>query len=306
MWTQDKEYVDLMRELWGSPSRWNARRTYLDVASKLGVDEETVRNRLRRLRESGYLKGWRVLPNPAVFGRESRMVFLELDSKSKEEKISTLSQMDGVVTVASVYDKGAIVTYFDNSGHEVSRQIAQARDTGSAREIGGMRFPPASFAMTSTDWLIVRLVLRNAERNVEEVAREAKLSARTVRRRLNQMMDASAIAVMPVIDQSKSGGVSYTFIIECKKGRMSEVEGAASSRIGNVGFKGTYSDDGLIFGFFARNVSEGKEFQKWVEGHPGVQSVTMNLVDEVVYAYDWLERETKQRANRKNLQELGR
>ncbi len=297
MWTQERAYVDLMRELWGSPSRWNARRTYLDVAAKLGVDEETVRNRLKRLRESGYLKGWRVLPNPAVFGRESRMVFIEFrDSRLKERKVSALERMDGVVVIASVYGRGAIITFFDGPGHEASKLIAGAGDPGTARDMGGMRFLPTSFSMTATDWQIVSLMLRDAERDLSEVAREAKLSSRTVRRRLSQMMDASAIAVMPMVDQSKSGGASFTFMIDCEEGKASEVESAASSKIENLGFKASYSSNGLIFGFIAKNVSEGNEFQRWAEAEHGVRSVTMNLVDEVVYAFDWLEKETKKRA----------
>jgi hypothetical protein len=112
--------------------------------------------------------------------------------------------------------------------------------------------------------------------------------------------DSSALAVMPMIDQSKSGGASYTFMIECEQGRASEVENAASSRIENLGFKGSYSMDGLIFGFIARNVSEGNEFQRWAEAQDGVRSVTMSLVDGVVYAFDWLERETRKLASRAN------
>jgi DNA-binding Lrp family transcriptional regulator len=296
VWTQDRAYVDLMRELWGSPERWNARRSYVDVARKLGVDEETVRNRIKRLKESGYLKGWRVLPNPTVFGRESRMVYLGLgDSREKESRLSELRQIDGVVVVASVYGKGAIVTFFDDAAHVASKKIAEVGVPGTSLGIGEMRFQPTDFRMTQTDWQIVSLMLKDAERDIREVAREAKLSSRTVKRRLNRMMDSSAIAIMPMIDQSKAGGASYTFMIECEEGRMREVERAVSGKLGNLGFKARYSDRGLIFGFIARNVPEGNEFQRWAEAQSGVKSITANLVDEVVYAFDWLATEARNR-----------
>ena len=286
-----------MRELWGSPTRWNVRRTYLDVAAKLGVDEETVRNRLRRLKESGYLKGWRVMPNPAVFGRESRMTFVQLgDSRTKEAALSRLERTDGVVVVASVYGKGAIVTFFDDRGRAASELIASLGEPGSARSIGGMPFMRTSFRMTATDWQIVRAMLRDAERDISDVAVGVKTSARTVRRRLNLMLDSAAILIMPMINQSRSGGVSYTAMIECERGRVAEVERAASAKIENLGFAAHYSDSGLVFGFIARNVSEGNQFERWAEGQPGVRSVTMNLVEEVVYAFDWLERESEKRA----------
>lgn len=89
-----------MRELWGSPGLWNVRKTHADVARKLGIDEETVRNRIKYLKDSGFLLGWRLLPNPALLGRESEFLFLELeDQDSKEEVISKLRAMDGVVII---------------------------------------------------------------------------------------------------------------------------------------------------------------------------------------------------------------
>jgi hypothetical protein len=44
--------------------------------------------------------------------------------------------------------------------------------------------PQSNFRMTITDWKIVGLLLRDAERNVNDVAKELKISSRTVKRRL--------------------------------------------------------------------------------------------------------------------------
>ncbi len=298
MWTQDKAYSALMRELWGSPERWNTRKTHAHVAAKLGVDEETVRNRLRRLKESGFLLGWRVVPNPALLGRESSMLLLEFDDQAaKEEAVPRLKLSEGVIVVASVYGEGLLVTFFDDPGHKASGQIARTKDPAGALHVGGMRFLPTDFRMTPTDWEIVRLMLDDAERGVSDVAREVKVSLRTVKRRLNRMMDSSAVSVMPMIDQSRSGGVSFTLMVECEDGRAAVVVGESiASRIGDVVFKANYAKYGLIFGFFAPNVAEGTEVQRWVRKLGGVRSARIHIVDEVVYVFDWLEKEARKRA----------
>src|SRR6201988_4493468 len=100
-----------------------------------------------------------------------------------------------------------------------------------------MGLPPTAFKMTPTDWQIVGLMLKDAERSVAEVAAKVKVSLRTVKRRLDNMMAASAIFILPLIDQSKSTGVSYQVIVESEDGRKSEADRFVTSRIENLVFR---------------------------------------------------------------------
>jgi DNA-binding Lrp family transcriptional regulator len=289
-----------MKELWGSPGRWNVRKSYVDIARNLGVDEETVRNRLKRLKESGFLVGWRLIPNPSLFGRSSVMQHLTFESPAtKEEAISRLKQMDGVVVVASLYGADLLITLFDDMERTASKRLATLRSKSEPAEWQGMRLPPTPFKMTPTDWRILRLMLRNAERSVAEVAAEVKVSVRTVKRRLDTMMADAAIFIVPTIDQAKSTGVSYQVIVESEEGQKSEVDRLVTSRIENLVFKAADSSNTLIYGFSGKNVAEGRELLDWLTKQPGVESVRINIVERVVYVFDWLERETGRLADRK-------
>ena len=281
-----------MSELWGSPGRWNVRRYYADVARKLGVDEETVRNRLKRLKESGFLVGWRIFPNPSLFGRSSVMQHLTFDGPAtKERAMSRLMRMDGVVVIASFYGDSLLATLFDDRGRPASRRLAALGSKSGPVEWHGMSLPSVTFRMTPTDWGILGLMLRNAERSVAEVAEELKVSVKTVKRRLDRMMAGSAIFVVPSIDQSKSTGVSYQVVVDSAEGRKSEVDMLVSSRIRKLVFKAADSSDTLIFGFSGKNVAEGKELLSWLTKEPAVRSARINMIEEVVYVFDWLERE---------------
>jgi DNA-binding Lrp family transcriptional regulator len=290
LWGQDKAYSTLMRELWGSPGQWNVKKSYAEVARELGVDEETVRNRIKHLRESGFLLGWRVFPNPALLGRRSTFLFLELnDPGSKDKTISQLRGMDGVVTIASLYGKGLLLTVFDDEDRDSSRRIAER---GVAEEaLTGMALRTSNFRMTVTDWQIVRLLLKDAERDVREVASELGVSARTVTRRLNEMMAASAIFVTPSVDLRKASGVPYQLMVQSEEGAKSEVDRLVASKIDNVVFRAAYSTNGLIFGFTGANVAEGSKILQWVKRQEGVSSARMNIMEEAVCAFDWLDEE---------------
>ena len=108
---RDKAYSDLMRELWGSPDIWNTKKSYIEIAARLGVDEETVRNRVKHLRDTGFFLGYRLVPNPVLLGRTFASLRIEFkDRESKQEAIPRLALMDGVINIGSTYDKSALVT----------------------------------------------------------------------------------------------------------------------------------------------------------------------------------------------------
>src|SRR5438128_4472345 len=99
-----------MRELWGSPDIWNTKKSYIEIAAKLGVDEETVRNRVKHLRDVGFLLGYRVVPNPTLLGRVFASLRIEFrDRESKQAAIPRLAQMDGVINIGSAYDTSVLV-----------------------------------------------------------------------------------------------------------------------------------------------------------------------------------------------------
>lgn len=54
MWHTVELTINIMKELSLTPSHWNLKRSYSQVAKKLGIDEETARNRIQSLRESGF------------------------------------------------------------------------------------------------------------------------------------------------------------------------------------------------------------------------------------------------------------
>ena len=79
MWTPDDLDIRIVRAL-SSPSsfQWDVRITYARVAAGLGVDEETVRNRLGRMTDVRFLRGWQLILNPSLVGREAAIVELRV------------------------------------------------------------------------------------------------------------------------------------------------------------------------------------------------------------------------------------
>ena len=298
MWAADKSYSDLMKELWGSPGLWSQKKTYVEIARKLGVDEETVRNRVRILKESGFLLGWRLLPNLALFGRSSYFVFLEFQNEEDKEKaIPKIAGQGGVIVIANIYGNSLLVTMADDPKINSAKKVSELAEKAESFTTPGMNLPGVlSFKMTKTDWQIIKLMVRDAERKVTDIAKEVKLSTKSVNRRLNEMMNSRAIFIMPVVDLRKAGGISYQLLVEAGEGKKSKVNEAVSSKIPNLVFRASAAKNDLIFGFNGTNIAEGSEILKLVKKVPEVKSAKLNIVENVVHVYDWIEKEVEKYA----------
>ena len=74
----------IIREIGGSrPIQWNVRESYSNIARKLGVDEETVRMRVNRARESGFLPELRMMVNPLLINCREANLDLEVESEER-------------------------------------------------------------------------------------------------------------------------------------------------------------------------------------------------------------------------------
>ena len=86
-----KIFRELAHDRARSPFQTDIRRSYATISTKLSIDEDTIRNRLDKLYQTGFLKGWRVLLNPNIVGLKISQVWVEIPPQvSKEDAIKRL------------------------------------------------------------------------------------------------------------------------------------------------------------------------------------------------------------------------
>jgi DNA-binding Lrp family transcriptional regulator len=52
--------------------QWNVRESYASIAKRVGVDEETVRKRIKRQEKLGAIQGWRAVIHSNLIGCKGR------------------------------------------------------------------------------------------------------------------------------------------------------------------------------------------------------------------------------------------
>jgi DNA-binding Lrp family transcriptional regulator len=193
---EDDLDVRLMRELASPQSfRWDVRESYSSIARRLGVDEETVRRRLKLAERSGVLQGFQLIPNPHLFKMESAAVELEVErTERKSIALSQIKLVEGVILVVDFHgERLRTVFYYDNERSLARKLQLLSSICGDRGERHWTeRFPPCNIRMRETDWRILESMRKEARRSLSEVAERIGVSTRTVKRRLTAMTQGNA------------------------------------------------------------------------------------------------------------------
>ncbi|RLG25325.1 transcriptional regulator [Methanosarcinales archaeon] len=100
---RDMKIIDILRE--------NARTPHTEIAARLGVGESTIRNRVRALEESGVIKQYTVVTDPAKLGYNSvALVGIDVDPSQLLDVALRLSEFPQVKFVATSSGDHMIMT----------------------------------------------------------------------------------------------------------------------------------------------------------------------------------------------------
>ncbi len=99
----DRKIVEMLME--------NARVSFTDIANELGVSESTVRKRVKYLEESGVIKRYKAVVDPAKLGyRTVAIVGLDAEPSQFLEAADAMSRIDEVKWVATTTGDHMIMT----------------------------------------------------------------------------------------------------------------------------------------------------------------------------------------------------
>lgn len=300
MWTPDDLDIRIIKAL-ASPSsfQWDVRVSYAQVAAGLHVDEETVRHRLKHMNDVRFLRGWQLMLNPALLGREAAIVELRVgDSESKPEVIARLKLLEGVMLIDDLYGKElAVLTLYENPS-TLERQVRLF-----ASLCGGptppvpwkLGFPPCKLIPTATDWRIMQALRREGRGRLSDVARSLRLSTKTVKRRMTRLVDGNAFYLDPILDLGKVGGVRCRFWVTSEASWKEAVDQTILSGLQRIISTHTAPREYSLFIAHLANLSEVRERLVWMRQLRGVREVRSTIEVEHIHVQEWVRGEIEKR-----------
>ena len=211
--------IRIFKEL-GNPDslQWNVRETYSDLAVRLGVDEETVRRRLKSAERLGSLSKWKIMVNPCVVGFKAVNILLRVgDEARKTDAIAELSKIDGVVKILDFRGRKVLLSlyYQDTSSFNKKMEVISSICNCQKPIVWESVFPEPQICMTKIDWKIIGFMLEDVRKSLKCVSESVGVSVRTVERRLNKIYEGRALYLQGTPNLKLFAGVSCVFIVFC-------------------------------------------------------------------------------------------
>ena len=288
----------IIRELGGSP-QWNVRESFSNVARKLGVDEETVRMRVNRAKERGFLPAWHVTANPLLINCHEANLDLEVkDEQHKAGAISKIGAVEGVNSIVDFRGKEILVTMYYEDNESLTRRVRLIESICESPKLAlwNRLFPRPDVRMSRLDWGIIDAMREDAWRDLEDVAKSLGVSARTVQRRLSAMKEGKAIYLLRPPNVSAVGGLMCNFLVFCSDPvKKRAADKTILSTFSRTGASDTSSEQISAFGISCENFAEADKVTQKLRAIDGVLNVRMRVVNEIVVVEDWLRNQIAKR-----------
>ncbi len=285
----DRLDVRILGELLGGDAAApSVRKPFRAMAERLRVDENTVRNRIEKLRRSGFLKGWWVAVNPSVLGVKVAQVWLDVHSVSdKAAAVKKISLVSGVGLILDYFGSGlSLLLYYEEdqtvrASLDLISRIADSTQMDSAE----VPFPTSDVVLTPRDWKIVLSLQRDPWKPFADVAEELGVSSVTVKRRLARMNRSKALYLLADLDPKAAEGslLAHLNVFYDAPGSRLAVTRRISREFGDEVAFAEVDDAG--HGFYAlmlTNIARVREILTWVERQEGVKRARLDILHDMI------------------------
>lgn len=267
------------------------RKSLRIIAGKLGVDKETVRSRIKRLRSMGFLTGWVAIANPNLFGvKQTVLLFDALSASSKDDLIRKIRLIPGVVLIGNFLGNSMLVILYHDSEQALKKAVLLISRLSGTENMFRYEnaFPKCEIALSRTDWNIIKNLQKNSLRPYGPISNDLGLSSRTVKRRLERLVGAKALLVIPKLDLNAIEGTVANLVVGyANPEQRRKVDERILSHLENRLFRVDLNQ--RTHGFFMlilKNVPQAREISNWMKDLPGVERYRLDLFQERIELWE--------------------
>lgn len=282
---------DMLESKATSPLDANIRKSLSSIARRLEVDENTVKNRIQRLRRSGFLKGWWVGINPNLVGQKMAQIWFDLrNSSAKQEVIKKVSLIPGVAVIKDLFGPSLCIVFYYEGEQTLKKttELISSIAGSSTTMLANEPFPTCRITLSSDDLRIVRSLQREPLKPYSDIAKELGLSGRTVKRRIIRLTEGEALYLVADLDPKfLSGGIVCGLLVFYDDSKDKYlVEGEIVPYLGDRLIFANLDD--LHHGYFAfiiTNLAMAQQILNWALALKGVSNGRLDIVQEVISLY---------------------
>lgn len=259
-----------------------------EVGKKLRLDEKTVRARVKRMEESGFIKYYQAVPNLAAFGMRSVGSFrLEvLNLATKYEILKSLHEVPRLVETIDYLGPYLTVTIAGPG----SKEVQEAADSLSAKfetrqvSLGTRVVREPLSKLDQLDWRLMRKLRYDARSTTKELAEYLSVTPRMAAYRITKLLNSGTVFVRAVIDPRKQAGlVFYELEMLLDDAKQASVIQRLRSTYGERLWSMSTPAQGIVlFSMFAFSLGEPEDSAISALRLDGVKRCSLYILKEVI------------------------
>lgn len=183
------------------------------IARKLGVDEKTVRLRIRKMEESGFIKYYQATPDLGLFGLKHIEVcrFEAMNVATKVGAVRYSEALPGVVEAVDYLGPTFSVSLACGSPARAAQLCDEIAGHFELKKntLGSSPVEESSRKLDRLDWQIIARLRYDARSSHKEVAQALSISQRMAQYRIRKITDSGAVRVRAVINPQRQEGLVF-------------------------------------------------------------------------------------------------
>jgi DNA-binding Lrp family transcriptional regulator len=211
----DSKDFQLLMGLYG-----NARQSYQSLGRRVSLSAPAVRDRLNRLRSKGILQGFMLVIDSSVFDRDDLLLFFH-GNFSRKSALAAFAAPD-ISWVAWKVDERITLRLWTKNEREV---------TDNLTKILGVRPSMRAFTprkrgrapLSKSDLLIMESLVDEPKVPFGELLKSTGLSPKTLRKRLNLLLDTKTISIDPLLGALTDSGELIFPLVVAGRVNMDEI-----------------------------------------------------------------------------------
>ena len=275
----------------------------LAIGRKLGLDEKTVRVRVKKMEDDGFIKYYQAMPSLALFQLKNTNTyrFEALNIATKRRVIEYIQELPFIVEAIDYLGQVVSVSISGTSSEEID-QVASglASRFELYKWILGSRIirEPVSVA-DRLDWQIIQELRYDALSGVKELSESLSITPRMIEYRIKKLLGSDMLLVRAIISSQKQQGLIF-YELEMSVDETKQYE--VIKRLSEIYAEKLWSVRTLAAGvllanFFAFTLAEPEEAYVNTLKLEGVKSCSLFIFKETVEPKkpNWMDRLIEQK-----------
>ena len=201
----------------------DARKSFAQIASELGISSRLVQRRVANMIRSGFIRGFDVIFDTSLVGLGEATCDAYLRGKTSVEEVrNNLLKLPAINQVLTLVGGTLVIRIVYQNRTELEQTLAQI--TG-LRGIDDIKYEIAPLALTRqalvsrNDWQIIRTLDHRARVEFATLAKNVEMSSKTIKRRVSWLVRQGVIRFGVDIDVSKAQDLFlYILVIQLARG----------------------------------------------------------------------------------------